>query len=245
MKYLTKIIIFTLPFTNSVAHAALATNAILNFDTPVIDSNGLVISGANFGIDFNGDGAIELIERTPLLQLNGLALGTTQTATTATPDIDTPWQFFAQPGVHSTVSPISILSDTGTGTVELDFSGWQVYWNDIVIDLGSNSWGSNPNGVAILNCSNDCSAGDTFSLFYTAEVDEGPFLGVRYRFGLDNAIFGAKLNEGFDSYSGETIEDLGIIATGTIGAVIPIPAAIWLFGSGLIGLVTFASQRKK
>lgn len=239
MKQLTKVILLTLPFSCNVVHAALSSSAVLNFDVPVFNDAGHVISGANFGVDFTGDGTIELIERTPLFQNNGLVLGTTQTATALTPDIDSPWQFFGEAGVHSTVSPVTILSDSGTGTVELDFSGWRVHWNDFVIDVGKNSWGSNPDGVAILNCSSDCSSGDTFSLFYTAQVDEGPFTDVRYRFGLDNANLLSNL-----ASNGGVVEDLGIIATGTISAV-PVPAAVWLFGSGLIGLVSIASRRRR
>jgi len=240
MKQMTKIIYLTLSFSSGVTHAALSSNAVLNFDVPVFNAAGQVVSGANFGVDFTGDGIIELIERTPLFQNNGLALGTTQTATVLTPDIDAPWLFFGQQGVHSSASPVTILSDSGTGTVELDFSGWQINWNNNVIDLGDNSWGSNPDGVAILNCSGDCSAGDTFSLFYTAQVDEGPFIGIRYRFGLDNANLLSNLAVSSEG----VVEDLGVIATGTIGAV-PVPAAVWLFGSGLIGLVTVASRRRR
>ncbi|VAW57432.1 hypothetical protein MNBD_GAMMA07-2333, partial [hydrothermal vent metagenome] len=33
-------------------------------------------------------------------------------------------------------------------------------------------------------------------------------------------------------------------ATAASTAVVPIPAAIWLFGSGMLGLLTFARRRK-
>lgn len=36
------------------------------------------------------------------------------------------------------------------------------------------------------------------------------------------------------------------MTTGIIGAsVVPVPAAIWLFGSGLLGLIGMISRRKK
>lgn len=223
----------------TTAEAALISTAILNFDAPVYDENSLVTSGSNFGIDANGNFTIELSERTGLVSNNGLKLGVTQPASVASPDIDQPWWTFGQQGIHYTTSPINILSDDGQGNVELDFSGWSVNWNNIDFAMGGNSWGSNPDGVAQMTCSNDCSNGDSFSIFYTATVTEGPFQGIRYRLGFDsNAPILAALAAGG---SGPT-EDLGIIATGTISAV-PVPAAVWLFSSGLIGLIGLARRK--
>jgi hypothetical protein len=71
---------------------------------------------------------------------------------------------------------------------------------------------------AIVTCGNTCEVGDSFTLDYNAVVPSGSFIGVAYQFHI----------------------------TGTIGeqTVIPIPAAVWLFGSGLLGLVGVARRRK-
>ena len=83
----------------------------------------------------------------------------------------------------------------------------------------------------------------SFTLFYTATVTEGPFIGVRYRLGFDGGTTLAPAGL-FAAASVLPEEDPGVITTGTIGAsVVPVPAAIWLFGSGLLGLVGI-SRRK-
>ena len=224
----------------SLAEAALVSTATLYFDTPVYNQDGLVTSGSNFGIDTNGNSIIELSERVGLTSNDGLKLGVAQPASVASPGIDQPWMTFGQQGISYTTSPVTILSDDGQGNVELDFSGWSVNWNNIDFDFGGGAWGSNPEGVAQMTCSNDCSNGDSFSIFYTATLNEGGFQGLKYRLGFDsNAIPLAALSIGDTGPS----EDLGVIATGTISAV-PVPAAVWLFGSGLIGLAGFARRNK-
>jgi hypothetical protein len=168
-----------------------------------------------------------------------------QSGSVASPGIDQPWEFFGQQGIHHTTSAVSILSDDGFGNVELDFSGWTVNWNDLDIGLGGASWGSNPGGVVIMTCGIDCSVGDSFTLFYTATVTEGPFIGVRYRLGFD----GNATSSPAGLFAAATVlpaEDPGVMTTGIIGAsVVPVPAAIWLFGSGLLGLIGMISRRKK
>jgi len=229
------------------AEAALSSTAILNFDDPVygdVWGQTVVIAGSNFSVDVNSNGRMDLGERTGLSTNNGLRLGEIQPGSVAEPGIDQPWLIdgFAEgnEGIHYTTSPVTILSDDGQGNIELDFSGWSANLAGIDIGLGGNSWGSNPDGVALMNCNNDCSIGDSFSLFYTATITEGTFSGLEYRLGFDsNAIVQSALAVG----DAEPSEDLGLIATGTISAV-PVPAAVWLFSSGIIGLAGFARRKK-
>ena len=71
---------------------------------------------------------------------------------------------------------------------------------------------------AVVTCGNTCEDGDTYTLDYNAYVpDDGAT-----NFG--NVFYGVHLS-------------------GTISSV-PVPAAVWLFGSGLVGLAGVARRRK-
>lgn len=119
-------------------------------------------------------------------------------------------------GTHLTLSPITVSTDNGL-TKELDFSGWNMLWNSNLIHMGGDA-GQGDTGLAAIVCDTSaCANGERFTLNYTAHIplnDPIGFGGVLYRLHLE----------------------------GTISAV-PVPAAFWLFGSGLIGLLGF-SRRK-
>ena len=213
---------------SSSASAALANGDTLNFDPGVTGGYyGFVTGGSYFAMDTNGDGIFKASERTAIAQNDGLAVGTIQNATgshsgapdgSESPGIDAPWNFFGNTGMHGSSVATDIISAAGN-TATLDFSGWYVTWSGIpVIDMGSGA----SNGVASIACGVDCSLGDTYTLTYGATVpvgDPSGFGGVSYQLNM----------------------------VGTIGeqtAVIPVPAAVWLFGSGLLGLVGVARRRK-
>jgi len=70
---------------------------------------------------------------------------------------------------------------------------------------------------ATVTCGIDCKIGDSFVLDYTAvNLEPGVLFGFYYELHLE----------------------------GTIASAVPVPAAVWLFGSGLIGLFGFAKRRK-
>lgn len=179
-------------------------------------------------LDIDGDQGSELEVTTgffvevPTYQIvEGIRIGETQLASnshggmadgTENPSIDI-WHFAGNTGMHYTRSPTNILSASGN-TASIDFSGWTWAYNGVEqIDLGQGAWGGNPDGVARIVCDLDCSVGERFSLFYTATFIDGDpagFGNVRYRYDV----------------------------TGTIAAV-PVPAAFWLFMSGIMGLTIF------
>jgi len=215
------------------ASAALSTGSILNFDAGVTTTNasGVVVSvdsGSYFGMDFNINGEVEVNERTAISQNDGLIVGAVQAASgshagvpdgTELPGIDQPWEFFGNTGMHYTALPSQVLSDDGLGGVTLDFSGWSVAWNGFDSNLGSGAWQAGfSDSVAQVSCAVDCRDGDTFTLDYSATVFTGGFSGK------GNAKYSLHLE-------------------GTISAV-PVPAAIWLFGAGLLGLAGVARRRK-
>lgn len=163
---------------------------------------------------------------TAIAGFNHLQLGTLQPASSwpLLPNIDYGWVFFGNIGVHQTTTPVTIITDDGAGNVTLDFSGWDMSWNGIPsIPLGS---GGDPEGVANLTCYTDlalltqgnCSGGDEYVLEYSAILPPGDpsgFGSVPYRLHMEGYV-----------------------------NVIPVPAALWLFGSGLIGLIGLARRKK-
>ena len=152
--------------------------------------------------------------------INGINLGTSQAASGATAgegieaavgNIDAAWTFFGSYGVHQTTSPMTVISDTGTGSAVLDFSGWDVSWNNVAsISMGGS-------GTATITCANTCEDGDTYTLDYATNVpsDSANFPGVAYQLHLEGVV-----------------------------SAVPVPAAVWLFGSGLVGLAGIARRRK-
>ncbi|MHB8474372.1 MAG: VPLPA-CTERM sorting domain-containing protein [Gammaproteobacteria bacterium] len=152
------------------------------------------------------------------------------TFTTDTGRIDTGWGFFGNTGMDFTINPTNVTSGGGNSGSTLDFTGWRVTWNTIpVINMGGGSQVvtgtkgtttyNNGTGLATVTCSDaSCSNGSTFTLDYSAVVpqkDPSGFGGVPYALHL----------------------------TGTVSSV-PVPAAAWLFGSGLVGLVGVARRKK-
>jgi hypothetical protein len=70
---------------------------------------------------------------------------------------------------------------------------------------------------ATVTCAVDCAVGDSFVLDYSAIVPDGGFKGFYYTLHLEGTVASSE---------------------------IPVPAAVWLLGSGLLGLVGVARRRK-
>lgn len=135
-------------------------------------------------------------------------------------NITDPWLFFSltQYGVNYTTSPIS-LTDDGAGGALADMSGWRVAWSEVPeINMG----GGAPGALTYDNVAK------TWSLDYSAVVPDGDpsgFGGTAYDLHLEGTFTG---------------DITSVIAP----AAVPVPAAVWLFGSGLVGLVGVARRKK-
>jgi hypothetical protein len=190
-------------------------------------------TGAPFGSanNYTGTNLVQVGMDTsgnPIYQTDGNGNNVTMT-TTESPGVDEPWNFFGNTGMDFLTKGVTVVNDLGTKKF-LDFSGWTVTWNGIPsIPMTTGAWGQGTNyfgggnGVARILCSSStCSQTSTFTLDYFATVPNGDpsgFGGVKYTLHLEGHV-------------GEV-------------AAIPVPAAVWLFGSGLVGLAAVARRKKK
>jgi hypothetical protein len=229
--------------------AAVNTNDTLTISSGTTGAPyGYVTGGSYFAMDANGDGFWKPSERTALVQgTQGIIIGVTQSTGTShggSPSgteggtIDAAWSFFSNTGMDFTTS--AITGDTTTG---LTMSGWTVTWNGIpAISMGGGlqNCGTATDGICVQG-TNDFSGtfnngtgiasflwsgvyGTGYTLDYTAVVpkaDPSGFGGVPYQLHL-----------------------VGVVNEAVVSAV-PVPAAVWLFGSGLLGLVGIARRKKK
>lgn len=230
---------------SSNAHAMLDQHAVLNFTSTTLmclagstgippncinqygsSSTGIApATGSYYAMDIAGNGTFSTYERRAITANEGIQIGDVQRAYgshtglpdgTETPSIDMPFDFFGHTGMHQTTSPVTILSDDGAGHVTLNFSGWALAWAGLDMPLGGSF--SSDTGIATVTCTVDCSNGDMFTLNYTAHVpygDPSNFGGVYY----------------------------GLHLVGVVSSV-PVPSAVWLFGTGLIGLAGVAQRRR-
>ena len=147
---------------NSFSSAAVLDNTILMFNSGVEsclyggvfpDCNdpgnvGTAITGVTGGSWFAHDNLLDGVfdpwEREALNPYQGIIIGTVQEANgshsgspdgTEAPNIDLPWHYFTNTGMHQTTSPITVISG-GNGIYQLDFSGWSVDFNGLNIPLG-------------------------------------------------------------------------------------------------------------
>ncbi len=204
------------------AYAALVNGSTLNFSPIANFSISSQLPADGLGSWFAMEVQPGEFVITPLTSFNGLVLGTTQLASSApvVANIDNPWQFFGNIGASQTISDANVLSTSGD-TATVDFDGWNITWNAIPsIDMSTGAWNGNAEGIADITCSNGsgCGNGATYILDYSATVPQ-------------------------NDPSGYGIVSYALRLEGTISAV-PLPASIWLFGSGLLGLAGLVHRKK-
>lgn len=123
-------------------------------------------------------------------------------------------------GMLSSSAPVTIATDMGSTKI-LDLSGLDFLWNGLVLDFaGDPLTYSGESSLATLVCSTAaCTGGDSFSLDWAGHFvadDPSGFGGVYW----------------------------GLHMEGTVVNAVPVPAAVWLFVSGILGLFG-AARRKK
>jgi len=219
------VVTFGFSFSNSV-NAVLVSDAVLDFNNgnytctiggvaPDNCEYGVTnVSGSYFGMDVSGDGVIQDSEK---VALSSAGTGITLGSSQYVSEIDNPWSFGGNLGSHRTTQGLVIDSASGS-TASLDMTGWTVYWGGGDLDMGAGtSVNSFVDHFAAITCDIDCSLNDGFTLDYAANV---PNAGVFYDFYYELHL------------------------EGVIASAVPLPSAVWLFGSGLIGLIGFAKRKK-
>lgn len=217
------------------ANAGLTTSATLNFamgsvqtvsctygTTPPCNKATYAatdIVGSYFAIDLDFDG-IEAQEKTPIGSFNGIQIGTTQAASgshlgtingSENPNIDNPWVYFGNTGMHQTTAATTIASQ-GASTATLNLA-WSVIWGgytETELPMFPTS------DITVVCDTPGCSDGSNYTLDGAYSITLGP--------GASPAPYYLHL-EGTVSY-------------------VPVPAAAWLFGSGLAGLMGIARRKK-
>lgn len=162
-----------------------------------------------------------------LSEYNGILLGKGQPAGTASHGgapvpgdsgaVTAPWTYFGQSGHEFTANNgVTVQSQFGS-TAVLDFSNWRVTWNGIpAINMGGGKTATMSCwGDSAFTLSQACDNGSYYTLNYAAIVPPGSnFAGVGYKLHLEGSI-----------------------------SAVPIPAAVWLLGSGLLGLLGVARRK--
>lgn len=175
-------------------------------------------SGSWFAVDLDYSTTITASETAAIAPGTdgGVRIGSTQ----AIGAIDAPWTWFSAPGNHYTS-----VAPTGGTTSGIDFSGWSIYWNGAPVPNYFDYGAWMPTNCATLGCTGvsfvaDTAAftwggvyGDTYSLWYSWSFlsDAGAFEPTLYLLHLEGTVQAAP--------------------------EVPVPAAAWLFGSGLLGLM--------
>lgn len=174
------------------------------------------VVGSYFSMDTNGNG-VEASEKTPIGSFNGLILGTTQAASGSHPGNINGTE---NPNIDA---PWTFFGGTGmhqtTGPVSITGgSGGTVdmsAWNVTWNGIASIPLIQNSASIACSTAS--CSDTSTYTLDGAFTVNGAGFTGVAYTVHLEGAV---------------------------ASAAVPVPAAVWLFGSGLLGLAGVARRRK-
>lgn len=202
----------------------------INDGSGVYDAYGNILQvtgGSWFAMDTDGNSRIKNTttgtEMTPIDGLGGVTIGSTQAAGA----IDQ-WFFFGPMGQdYTTVAP------TGGTTAGINLSGWTVFWNNVNVPMGTGAWAplnastlglptsGYQNGVAFFSWNG--TYGSSYVLNYAATVPAGDpsgFGNVKYYLHLEGTVQAAP-------------------------PAVPVPAAAWLLGSGLVGLVGVARRKAK
>jgi len=126
-----------------------------------------------------------------------------------------------QSGLSKSAPSLNLLGGTCAGNVcdiEVDLSAWEVYWNGSVFEQGPRPDNSQP--FTLASGTVNTVSGD-YVLDWSSQILGGPFNGVTAYWHLEGQLLNA-----------------------TSVPPVPVPGAVWLFGSGLVGLIGISRKKK-
>lgn len=216
--------------------AAVNSGDILTF-SHTTDANGYVTGGSWFAFDLNANHNISTAEKTGLTQgTTGLIIGTTTSVGAHHPGapvsgdtntIDAPFLFSANTGSHHLT-----IAATGSTTAGLDLSGWNMAWSTLsAIPLGTGAWTPTNCSADVPGCGSHSFTNGNAQFIWDGVYGHGYILN-----------YGATVPLGDPSALGGFQYFLHL--EGTVQAAVPIPAAAWLLGSGLLGLMGLGRWRR-
>lgn len=218
--------------------AVLNAGDVLTINAGVVVYDGYgnqinVTGGSWFSVDTDNNGSIHGVEKVALSQgTDGLVIGYVQQPG----EITAAWQFFAN---YSTDYDYDYTTQPVTGgtTNGLDLGGWTWLWHGLSVPLGSGAWTpvncaslgiactGYADGEAVFSWSGVY--GDSYTLNYAATIPPGDpsgWGGNRYFLHLEGTVTNIVIDP---------------------PPPVPVPAAVWLFGSGLAALFGLARRRSK
>jgi hypothetical protein len=217
MKKYSLVIALVLASTGHYANAALVTGDVLAFDPGA--AGGV---GSYFGMDVDASGTFSNSEKFAISMFEGIRIGTIQSASGSHSGLPDGSEMpsidnpWAFSGQTGMHSTTSAVTEVSPGV--LDFSGWMVNWNGFAIAMGGDALKGDTGLASIICTPAPCATGNSFVLDYFAHVqqsDPSAKGGILYTLHLEGQI-----------------------------SAVPVPAAVWLFASGLLGLTGMAFRRK-
>jgi len=142
------------------------------------------------------------------------------------PSIDDPWYFGGGTGMHYTNAPVTKTGGAGN-TLSLDLTGLHILWGGRALGRYESALGVYED--AIMMCQFDCGDGESYLLTYrmVLSAECGPE--------GDPSCFGRAYQYDYLTLRGTII--------GNDLANVPTPAAMWLFASGMLGLIGTARRK--
>ena len=222
--------------TGSLLLASTAHAATLTIDLGNSDGSHVCTIGSCFGLDdqtLNGipDTFVNVSGLQGLI-VDGLTIQPASGSHLGAPDgseipsIDNPWEFGSGTGMHYTNAPLTKTGGSGN-TVSLDLTGLQILWGGTALGRYETALGVYEDGV--VTCQSNCGDGELYLLTYRMllSAECGPE--------GDPSCFGRQYQYDYLTLRGTIIgDDL---------ANVPVPAAVWLFASGLLSLMGTAKRK--
>lgn len=188
----------------------------------------ITVSGGDFSMGAPGVGACANGGFGSFQCLTGGSNPTITAGSTTSPSSITAFTFFGNP-VNTFLAPSATgaanANDWGSGfqgsvtgsNISLNLGGFYAFWNGTNFLQGTDSTGANGTSTAATGTVSGC-VGNTcnFDLSWHSYITTAPFAGQTGYWHL----------------------------TGSVVTAVPVPAAVWLFGSGLLGLVGVARRKK-